>query len=368
VEAMKEREKERQKEREAEKEREKVILEAKAALLNSKLGGRKSPSLLATAESSLAANSKLAKGERPATACKTPTGAPVTASNLLREKVQSSSPREAAAASGSPFRGDKNENIRSVAEYVPDVMNLLLRKELFFVQRPSYMDLQTDINAKMRAILIDWLVEVHMKYKMRQETLFASVNIIDRYVAVKQVPRKRLQLLGVTSMLIAAKFEELRPPSVKDFVYITDHAYAHDEVTNMECSILAALGFRVVVPTLPQFLECFQRANRCDSTHCQVSQYLSELTLTDHRFSRHAPSRVAAAAVLLSNELLGRRPTWPAALVRHSHYEEAALKPCLGELRLVLATAHSSSLQAVRKKYALAKHSAVSKMAALTSA
>ena len=87
------------------------------------------------------------------------------------------------------------------------------------------MLIQTDINDKMRAILIDWLVEVHLKFKLMPETLFLTHNLIDRFLAKKVVTRKNLQLVGVTAMLLASKYEEIWAPEVRDFVYISDKAY-----------------------------------------------------------------------------------------------------------------------------------------------
>ena len=81
---------------------------------------------------------------------------------------------------------------------------------------------QRDINDKMRAILIDWLNEVSTKFKLSPRTLYVTVNLIDRYLEVKELGRQKLQLVGVAAMLIAAKFEEIYAPEVKDFVYITD--------------------------------------------------------------------------------------------------------------------------------------------------
>lgn len=97
----------------------------------------------------------------------------------------------------------------------------------------------------MRAILVDWLVDVHLKFKLLAETLFLTVNLIDRYLSVKQVQRSRLQLVGVSAMLITTKYEEIYPPTVKDFVYITDNAYTKDEVLEMECDILQTLDFDI---------------------------------------------------------------------------------------------------------------------------
>ncbi len=96
------------------------------------------------------------------------------------------------------------------------------------------MSWQPDINEKMRAILIDWLVEVHLKFKLVPETLYLTVNLIDRYLEKVDVMREKLQLVGVTAMLIASKYEEIYAPEVQDFVYITDKAYSKQEILDCE--------------------------------------------------------------------------------------------------------------------------------------
>lgn len=78
----------------------------------------------------------------------------------------------------------------------------------------GYMRDQVDINEKMWAILIDWLVEVHLKFKLVPETLYLTINLIDRYLQSVNVNREKLQLVGVTAMLIASKYEEIYAPEV----------------------------------------------------------------------------------------------------------------------------------------------------------
>jgi G2/mitotic-specific cyclin-B, other len=92
------------------------------------------------------------------------------------------------------------------------------------------MQKQEDINEKMRAILVDWIIEVHLKFKLLPETLFITVSLIDRYLEKVQIKRNNLQLVGVTAMLIASKYEEIYAPEVRDFVYITDNAYTKEEI------------------------------------------------------------------------------------------------------------------------------------------
>ena len=80
----------------------------------------------------------------------------------------------------------------------------------------------------MRRTLIDWLVDVHLKYKLLPETLFICVNLIDRFSGRSLIKRRDYQMVGVTCLLIAAKYEEIYPPQVDNFVYITDHAYRRE--------------------------------------------------------------------------------------------------------------------------------------------
>jgi cyclin B len=261
----------------------------------------------------------------------------------------------------SPFEKD-GENVQRVAEYAPEIADHLFREESALMPRPDYMEHQPDINSKMRAILIDWLVEVHMKYRLRHETLFLTVNLIDRYLACVPVMRRRLQLVGVVAMFVAAKFEEIDPPTASDFAYITDNSFTRDDVVIMECNMLSSLGFQIVVPTAAHFLDRFQRANRCDDVHREVAQYLLELALLDLHATQHAPSHLVAAALLLSNELLGRHPVWPMAMVQHSRRQEHTLRACAEDLRALLLEAPGASLQAVRKKYLRQQHHSVAKI------
>ncbi len=93
----------------------------------------------------------------------------------------------------------------------------------------------------MREILCDWLIEVHLKFKLLPETLYLTVNLIDRFLSTTSIYRNKLQLVGVTAMLIASKYEEIYPPIVSDFVYITDNAYKREEILEMEEKMLKKL-------------------------------------------------------------------------------------------------------------------------------
>jgi hypothetical protein len=123
-----------------------------------------------------------------------------------------------------------SEDPLCVTSYVQDMYEHFRLKEMSTSVRPVYMEDQQYINERMRSILVDWLVEVHLKFKLVPETLYLTVNIIDRYLSKTEVSRPKLQLVGVTALLIASKYEEIYPPELRDLVYICDRAYSKLEV------------------------------------------------------------------------------------------------------------------------------------------
>lgn len=109
----------------------------------------------------------------------------------------------------------------------------------------------------MRAILIDWLIDVHAKFKMLPQTLFQSINLIDRALEKFQCPRTDLQLVGVTCLFISAKYEEIYPPDLCEFSIVCDRTYSEDQIIKMEGRIITALDFELVFTSSYQFHELF---------------------------------------------------------------------------------------------------------------
>jgi len=243
------------------------------------------------------------------------------------------------------------ESFGSIAEYAPDALEQLFRSEADYQPRSDYMEQQTDINGRMRSILVDWLVEVHRKYKLRVETLFLSIALIDRFLSRKTVLRRRLQLVGVCALLVASKFEDIHPPEVDDLIYVCDNAYTRDDMLDLEVSMLTALNFRITCPTVVHFLEPFCQISQCDALHRNLAQYIAELALFELALLRYSPSHLAAASLLLSNTLLGSEPVWPAATAHYARHSQQALTDCAEELKVLLRAAPTSQLKAVRSKF-----------------
>lgn len=115
---------------------------------------------------------------------------------------------------------------------------------------PNYLEsVQRTITGDMRAVLIDWLVEVAEEYRLVTETLYLTVAYLDRFLSVRRIDPPQLQLLGVTCMCIAAKFEELYPPPVKKFSEITDNGCTVQDIVDAEGQMLSVLNFHLSTPT-----------------------------------------------------------------------------------------------------------------------
>lgn len=247
-----------------------------------------------------------------------------------------------------------------VAEYCRDIFQWIKKIESKYLPDPDYMPIQTDVNEKMRAILIDWLIEVHHKFKLSAEVLYLSVNIVDRYLAEKVISRKKLQLVGVTAMLIASKYEEIYPPELSDFEYITDNAYNREEIMEMEILILNQLQFNVSVPTAGVFLNRYLAAAQVetDSVQWRVAHMLVELTLHEFKMMKHTPSRLACSAVYLSNRIFietrsrsGNPEPWSKYMVDFTSFTEVDIRPCSKEVLQILCNVERNNMKAVYKKY-----------------
>uniref|UniRef100_A0A672JR29 G2/mitotic-specific cyclin-B2 n=1 Tax=Salarias fasciatus TaxID=181472 RepID=A0A672JR29_SALFA len=139
------------------------------------------------------------------------------------------------------------------SQYVKDIYKYLHELEVQQAVRPDYMR-GYEITGAMRALLVDWLVQVHSRFQLLQETLFLTVAVLDRFLQVQPVSRRKLQLVGVASMLVACKYEETFSPTAGDFAYITDGAFTAAQVLTMEQLILTALRFRLGRPLPLHFL------------------------------------------------------------------------------------------------------------------
>jgi cyclin B len=249
-----------------------------------------------------------------------------------------------------------------VVEYAQEIMEYLRDTEDKHWPSPDYMARQDDINEKMRAILVDWLVDVHLKFKLLPETLYLAASLIDRFLDQKTVTRQKLQLVGVVAMFIGAKYEEICPPEIKDFIYISANTYTKDEIMRMELLMLTSLGFNITVPTAYPFIKRSLQVINADRTSSLLALYISELALLDYSMLVYLPSTVAAACVYLARLILQNPEPWNWTLEYYTRHAPQTLMPCVVQLYDLVQGARNHKCQAIRKKYSYAKYGGVSAM------
>merc|ERR1719381_397020 len=228
------------------------------------------------------------------------------------------------------------------------------------------------VNGKMRAVLVDWLIEVHSQFKLLQETLFMTVYVIDKFLQTEgySVRRNKLQLVGVTAMFISSKVEEMYAPEINDFVYITDNAYTAGDIRQMELKILNTLGFNFSRPLPLHFLRRNSKAGDVDVQQHTLAKYLIEISLLEYDMVHIPPSLLASAALFLSLRLLDPSltlaTTWSPNLQHYSTYNTQEIIPVVCKLAGVLAKRRESKLQAVHTKFNTKKFMRISQLDCLT--
>ncbi|KAJ5606169.1 G2/mitotic-specific cyclin [Penicillium lagena] len=239
-----------------------------------------------------------------------------------------------------------------VAEYVVEIFDYLKDLELRTLPNPDYIEHQPDLEWKMRGILVDWLIEVHTRFRLLPETLFLAVNIIDRFLSAEVVALDRLQLVGVTAMFIASKYEEVLSPHVANFSHVADETFSDKEILDAERHILATLQYNMSFPNPMNFLRRISKADNYDIQTRTLGKYLMEISLLDHRFMAYPQSQISGAAMYLARLILERGP-WDETLAHYSGYTEEEIDPVF---RLMVDYLHRPVChEAFFKKYASKK-------------
>ncbi|XP_065702564.1 G2/mitotic-specific cyclin-B3 [Patagioenas fasciata] len=235
------------------------------------------------------------------------------------------------------------------AEYAKEIFEYMREREEKFIL-PDYMEKQPDISGDMRAILVDWMVEVQENFELNHETLYLAVKLVDHYLVEVVSMRDKLQLIGSTAILIASKFEERCPPCVDDFLYICDDAYKREELIAMEMNILSTLKFDINIPIPYRFLRRFAKCARATMETLTLARFLCEMTLQEYDYARESPSKLAASCLLLALTMknLGG---WTPTLEYYSGYHSQDLHPLVKRLNFLLTYQPHDKLKAVRTKY-----------------
>ncbi|KHN72885.1 G2/mitotic-specific cyclin-A [Toxocara canis] len=234
--------------------------------------------------------------------------------------------------------------------YMDDIYKYMRKRELRIRPRMHYMSKQSDINAEMRHILVDWLADVVTEYDLQLETFHLTVSLIDRTLSTVDCPRLKLQLVGAAAIMVAAKCEEIYPPPLKEYVYITDDTFTASQILRMERVVLSAVNLDVSAPTSNWFGLRLTRMAHSDKHTISAMNYLLELALLDYTYLKYRASVLGAAAFCLANILTGPTP-WPTAIEEDTGITVADMIDVLEHLLRSFHDASKMTHKAIYEKY-----------------
>lgn len=245
---------------------------------------------------------------------------------------------------------DEQWDTSMVAEYGDEIFGYMKNLEQRMAPNPRYMDQQQEIQWSMRAVLIDWVVQVHQRFSLLPETLFLTINYIDRFLSCKIVSLAKLQLVGATALFVAAKYEEVNCPTIQEIIYMVDGGYSVEELLKAERFMLSMLQFELGWPGPMSFLRRISKADDYDLETRTLAKYFLEITIMDERMVGCAPSFTAAGAHCMARMMLGKGD-WTLAHVHFSGYTYVQLRQLLQTI-LECCEDPEKHHQAVFTKYA----------------
>ncbi|CAG9322616.1 unnamed protein product [Blepharisma stoltei] len=233
-------------------------------------------------------------------------GAIIGASGLdLLQKCLDPNPKTRITASQALCHPFFDIEMSSPSDSLQSYISHLLSLESQISPSPKYLIMQKDINAAMRSILVDWLIDVAVHFEVNDETLHLAVNYIDRVLSVAKVERSNLQLVGVACMKIADVFHErskeyYRQENSIEYAYITADEFTAAQVVEMEKEILKRIKFRVLAPTTLFFIKAYQAELNLDLSTYKIALFLSDLMLLSYESLKYKYSLLAAGIIYIS--------------------------------------------------------------------
>ena len=248
-----------------------------------------------------------------------------------------------------------NHNVKKIYEFF-DREELLLCKG-------DFMSGQRYLNNKMFEFLVDWLVDVCLAFKYVPETLYITVQILKEYLSkVKNIQRNKFQLIGIASLYIAGKYEEIYPKGFYYYKNLCNNEYTEKEILNMEFEILLNLNFKIPVITPYTFLFRYLKIGYATKNMIQLACYITERMLQDVSFHNYLPSEQASAAVFLARKYNGNNIPWNDYLIHYTSYTGEHISIIANKIENLIKTNKDSGYVSVYKKYS---HESFGKVAQL---
>ena len=253
------------------------------------------------------------------------------------------------------IKQNKKNNIFFKNEIFDEIFtNLILEeKNSHFKIENNYMKQQNDINDQMRAILVNWIIEVHYHCNFKRKTLFQTVYLIDLFSSKNIIQKINYQLLGLTCLYISAKANEVTYPTIDKFINLTDNAYKKEELLNMEIHVLKSLNFDILSSTPEEFYNILSQNFNFNRIQHHLGDYFLDSSLIDYTMLKYRYSTIALACIYIVMKfykLDGYKDIYSSKIISND-YSYKLIKECAKDLCYLVKKVSKSSLFATKDKY-----------------
>ena len=163
----------------------------------------------------------------------------------------------------------------------------------------NYMKNQCDINERMRAILVDWIIEIQDFLHLERKTIFLTIYIMDLYLSKNIIEKKKFQLLSIACLLSSSKINGFQRPIVGKLVQLSDNCCNKEELRQMEIKVMKCLKFEVFLPTAEEFYNIISKQYKFERKQRLVGEYFLDCSLLSYELLKYKPSVIAAACAYI---------------------------------------------------------------------
>jgi hypothetical protein len=228
---------------------------------------------------------------------------------------------------------------------------------------------QSQITEKHRLKLVDWIIDISQKFDLKEETLFLVINLVDRYLSTTNLDLDKLQLLGCSAIFLGAKYQEIYPPELRDYVYVSNHVCKKEAILKMEIDILKKINYSMVIVSPLFFYNriyfiCATSLKELNSSKYAklyfTGLFILELSLLEYKMIKYTPSIIASASMFLARKLLDFNPPWPKQVLSSQGFTGTnSINECVKELLVLIKNERVATLFGLRKKFSKESYSSV---------
>lgn len=193
-------------------------------------------------------------------------------------------------------KAEKSE-ICSMSKYSKQIMEYYDKNDIVFTFQ------EKNITFEMRSLLVDWLVSCCEKLSLSDDTFYLCVYFVDRFLSGRDISTDKLQLVGITALVIAAKYEEVVCPDLSSFILLSDRSFSEGEIKKAEKYMLYMLDYRLDYVNPLFFLRRAAKANNYEARSRKMAKYFMELMNLHREFQCYKKNILGTTAMYLARKI-----------------------------------------------------------------